>query len=88
MTYEEFQRHIGKAGLKLVEFASLMDLSPVTISNYRKGGSVPRHLSTIAVLLGEMAERGIDFRAIFAANDIAPKKARRLGSRKFGGYKQ
>lgn len=88
MTYDEFQRHIGKAGLRLHEFASLMDMSPVSISNYRKRGDVPRHLSMIAVLLGEMAERGIDFRSILEQFDRAPKKPRGSGGGKFGGDKQ
>ncbi|WP_229262389.1 XRE family transcriptional regulator [Duganella guangzhouensis] len=70
MTYEEFQRHIGKAGLKLYEFAHLMGMNPTSISNKRRQG-VPTHLAVIAVLLGEMAERGIDFHELLARNGIA-----------------
>ncbi|WP_313631844.1 XRE family transcriptional regulator [Massilia timonae] len=75
MTYEEFQRHIGKAGLKLYEFAHLMGMNPISISNKRRQG-VPTHLAVIAVLLGEMAERGIDFRELLARNDICHPEQR------------
>lgn len=88
MTYDEFQRHIGKAGLKLHEFASMMDMSRVSLSNYRKKGDVPRHLSMIAVLIGEMAERGIDFQAILTQFDNSPKKPRGSGTGRFCGDKQ
>jgi hypothetical protein len=87
MNYDEFQRHIGKAGLKLHEFATLMDMSHVSVSNYRKKGEVPRHLAMIAALVGEMAERGIDYREILSKIDISPKKPREPGSGKFGGGK-
>jgi hypothetical protein len=69
MNYEEFQRHIGKAGLKLYEFAHLMGMNPTSVTNKRARG-VPRHLAVIAVHLGEMADRGIDFHALLARNDI------------------
>lgn len=76
MDYDEFQRHIGKAGLKLQEFASLMQMTPTALSNYRKKGQVPMHLAVIAVLLGELADNGIDFRTALAKIAITPKKAR------------
>ena len=88
MTYDEFQRHIGKAGLKLHEFASLMNMSHVSISNYRKKGDVPRHLSIIAVLIAEMVEQGIDYRTILSRVDMTPKKPRTLVAGRFGGNKQ
>lgn len=76
MNYDEFQRHIGKAGLKLQEFASLMQMTPTALSNYRKKGEVPMHLAVIAVLLGEMADNGIDYRIALSKIVIAPKKPR------------
>lgn len=69
MNYVEFQRHIGKAGLRLNEFARLMKMNPVSISNKRTRG-VPWHLAVIAMLLGEMADRGIDFRAMLSKIDL------------------
>ena len=76
MEYDEFQRHIGKAGLKLQEFASLMQMTPTSLSNYRKKGGVPMHLAVIAVLLGEMADHGIDFHSALSVIKIASKKSR------------
>ena len=76
MDYNEFQRHIGKAGLRLNEFATLMQMTPTSLSNYRKKGEVPMHLAVIAVLLGEMVDNGLDFRKALAAIKIEPKKPR------------
>lgn len=71
MTYDELQRHIGKAGLRSNEFARLLGMNPISISNMRKRGEVSKHLAVVAVLLGDMAERGIDFRELLARNGIA-----------------
>jgi hypothetical protein len=88
MTYDEFQRHLGKAGLKINQFADLVKMNRISISNYGKKGAVPSHLAVIAALLGEMAERNIDFREILLSIDIAPKKPRGTGIGKFGGNPQ
>jgi hypothetical protein len=89
MTYDEFQRQIGKAGLTIREFAELVKMNRVSLSNNRKKGDVPSHLAVIAVLLGEMAERKIDCREALSKIDIIPKKPRGAGvSGKFGGDKQ
>lgn len=88
MKYEEFQRHIGKAGLSLREFAALVKMNRVSLSNYGKKGEVPTHLGVIAALLGEMAESRIDYRGVLARIDISPKKPRGAGIGRFGGDKQ
>jgi len=88
MTYEEFQRHIGKAGLTIRQFAELIKMNSISLSNYGKKGEVPSHLAVIAVLLGEMAERKIDYRQILLQIDITPKKPRGAGIGKFGGDRQ
>jgi hypothetical protein len=89
MTYEEFQRHLGKAGLTIREFAELVKMNRVSLSNYAKKGEVPSHLAVIATLLGEMAERKIDYREVLSRIDIASKKPRGAGKGgKFGGDKQ
>lgn len=88
MTYDEFQRHLGKAGLKIHQFANLVKMNRISISNYGKKGEVPSHLAVIAALLGEMAERNIDYRAVLSRIDIAPKKPRGAGIGKFGGDPQ
>lgn len=85
MNYDEFQRQIGKAGLKLNEFAALMAMSHISISNYRKKGEVPRHLAVIAILLAEMVENGIDYRKAMSKIDATPKKPRGASIGKFGG---
>ena len=74
MTYEELQRHIGKAGLRSNEFARLLGMNPISISNMRKRGEVSQHLAVVAVLLRDMAERGIDFRELLARNGVAPSE--------------
>ncbi len=61
MTYSEFRRQLGKAGLTIREFADLVGMSRVTISNYSAKGYVPRHLAIIASLMAEMAEYQIQF---------------------------
>lgn len=89
MTYEEFYRHIGKAGLTLKEFAELIRMNRISISNLSKKGEVPSHLAVIACLMGELAERKGDFRTALAQIDIEPKKARGAAAKgKFGGSKQ
>lgn len=88
MTYEEFQRQIGKAGLTLREFADLVKMNRISISNYGHKGEVPSHMAVIAALLGEMAERKIDYREVLTRIDILPKKPRGAGIGKFGGSKQ
>jgi hypothetical protein len=89
MTYAEFQRQIHKAGLSLLQFAELTKMNRISLSNQKKKGDVPSHWAVIAVLLGEMAERQIDFREILSRIEIAPKKPRGGGiNGKFGGDKQ
>jgi len=39
------------------------------VTNYAKSGEVPSHLAVIAALLGEMAERKIDFRGAVENRD-------------------
>jgi hypothetical protein len=87
MTYEEFQRHIGKAGLKMNEFALLLGMHPKSISNLRQRPEVPQYLAALAVLMGEVAERGIDVRELLAQHEIGPKKSRGTGLGRFGGDK-
>ncbi len=89
MNYDEFQRHVGKAGLTLKAFAELVHMNRVSLSNLSKKSEVPTHLAIIAALLGEMADRGVDYRGVLSRIDIAPKKPRGAGKRgKFGGDKQ
>jgi len=89
MNYDEFQRQLGKAGLTIREFAALIKMNRNSVTNYAKSGEVPSHLAVIAALLGEMAERKIDFRAALSKIEIEPKKPRGGGNTgRFGGIKQ
>ena len=75
MIHVKFQWHACKADLKLYEFARYKDLNPTTISNKRSRG-VPRHLAMLAVLLSELADRGLDYRELLARNGIEPTRPR------------
>lgn len=89
MTYEEFRRQLGKAGLTLKQFAGLVRLNGNSVANYAAHGEVPSHWAIVAVLMGEMAERKIDFKSILEAIDISPNKARGSAAKgRFGGTRQ
>jgi hypothetical protein len=89
MTYDEFLRQLGKAGLTVKEFAQLVRMNRVSISNNAKKGQVPSHLAVIAALMGEMAERGIDYRAALSRIEIAPRKPKGAAAQgRFGGDRQ
>ena len=88
MSYEEFLKQIARAGLTIREFAQLIRMNRISLSNYAKRGEVPSHLAVIAVLVGEMGERKIDFKTVLQSIAIEPKKPRGAGIGKFGGDKQ
>lgn len=87
MTYDEFRRQLGKAGLTAKEFAELLKLNRNSITNYAKSDSIPSHLAVIAVLLGELAEHKIDFHGPLSRIEITPNKPRGVGVGRFGGDK-
>lgn len=62
MTYTEFKRQLGKAGLTVRAFAALLGQTPNSITNYAAKGQVPTHLAIIATLMATMADAGMDFR--------------------------
>lgn len=66
MDYKEFRRHLGKASLTINEFSALINVRPNSISNYAKKSNVPEEYAVIAILVGEAADRGIDFRNLLA----------------------
>ncbi len=76
MIYDQFTRYVGKAGLKLKEFAELVGMTPQSLSNYASKGNVPSHLVIIAVLMGEMADKRLEFRKLIQTLDIPKKKPR------------
>ena len=88
MTYAEFQRQLGKAGLTIRDFADLIKMHRTSVTNYKRDGEVPAHLAIIATLMGEMAEHKIDFREALSRIDVLSKKPRGAGQGKFGGNKR
>jgi hypothetical protein len=64
--YTEFKRHLGKSGLSLTQFAALIEVCPTAVTNYAAKRAVPRHYAVLAVLIGDAADRGSDFRTALA----------------------
>jgi hypothetical protein len=89
MTYDEFRRQLGKAGLTVKGFAELIKQTPNSITNHATQGEVPPHLAIIASLMGDMAESGLDFRATLARIQFDACKPRGKAVKgKFGGSRQ
>lgn len=89
MSYEEFRRQLGKAGLTVKGFAELIKQTPNSITNYAAQGEVPPHLAIIAALMGDMAESGQDFRATLARIEFEASKPRGGAMKgRFGGNRQ
>lgn len=89
MTYDEFRRQVGKAGLTIKSFAELIKQTPNSITNYAAQGEVPPHLAIIVTLMADMADHSLDFRA--SLSRVHFEAARPRGSAvkgKFGGTKQ
>jgi len=61
MKYKEFIRNGGKAGLSLKEFAELIKINRISLSNYSQKGKVPDHLAVIATLMGILPGGDIPF---------------------------
>ena len=89
MTYEEFRRQLGKAGLTNKAFAELVKINPNSITNYKKDGEVPAHWAIVVLLMGVMAEHKLDFKDALIGIEIEAKKARgRAAKGRFGGSRQ
>jgi len=82
MNYDEFKRHVGKSGLTLTDLAALLNMNKGSITNYGNAGEVPDSLAVIVVLMGEMAEAGLDFRAAVAKVNMKRKRERGAGFEK------
>ncbi len=76
MDYEELVRNIGKAGLKINSFAELIQTNKNSITNLSSKDYVPKHLAIIASLLGEMKDKGVEYKYLFEKMDLEPQKAR------------
>lgn len=80
MNYREFKRNIGKSGLTLNEFAQLLKMSTNSVTNLSKKEKVPKNLAIIATLLGEMADKGVEYKHLFENMDIEQQKSRVQGA--------
>lgn len=87
MEYDEFRRHLGKAGLTTRSFAELVKLNRNSITNCAQKGVVPSHLAVISALLGEMAEYKVDFYDVLSRIEITPNKPRGSGFAERGSLK-
>lgn len=85
MPYALFLAELDRAGLSVRKFAELVGMNPNSITNYAGRGELPQHIALVAVLIGEMAVKGLDYRAAIAK--VAPTKKPRGASRRghFGG---
>jgi hypothetical protein len=89
MTYDEFRRQLGKAGLTVKSFAELIKQHPNSITNYASRGSVPAHMAVIVVLLADMADHQLDFRSALSRIEFEGAKPRgSVVKGKFGGKKK
>ena len=76
MNYSELVRNIGKTGLSIKEFADLIKSNPNSITNLSKKEQIPKQLAIIAVLLGELVDKKIDYKPLFEHMDLEPHKPR------------
>lgn len=69
-------------------FAELIGMNPNSVTNYARRGELPQHIALVAVLVAEMAVRGVDYRIAIAK--VAPTKKPRGATRSghFGGDRQ
>lgn len=89
MTYDEFVRQLGKAGLTIREFAEVVKMNRNSVTNLAKRGEVPSHLAVIATLMGVLAENNVGFLDELGRIEIRPKKPRGGAAKgRFGGTKQ
>lgn len=84
MDYEELTRNVGKAGLTLKQFAHLLKMTPNSITNLKGKAVIPKHIAIIAVLLGEMVDKKVDYKGVLERVDIGSYKAR---TTRFNGTK-
>jgi ribulose-5-phosphate 4-epimerase/fuculose-1-phosphate aldolase len=70
MNYTDFRRHIGKAGLTVNAYAALLGIRPNSLSYYAKKGAIPHPHAIIAVLAGDAADRGVDFRELLRRHGV------------------
>jgi hypothetical protein len=89
MNYDIFRSHLGRARLTNKDFAELVGLNSKSITNYAKNDDVPIHWAIVALLMGELAGNGIEFKHLVQKLNIKPNKVRGAASKgRWGGSKQ
>lgn len=89
MDYKTFRSHLGRAGLTNKDFAELVKLNSKSITNYAKDDHVPVPWAVVAMLMGELAGNGLEFRHLLHKMDIEPNKVRGAAAKgRWGGSKQ
>lgn len=58
MDYKTFKRHLGKAGLRIGDFARIAGVKANAVSNYSTKGEVPPAYALLAVCFGEIVDSG------------------------------
>lgn len=82
VNYEEFRRHLGKAGLTNKAFAELVAINEKSVTNMAQKPEVPNHYAVIALLMGELADNGIEFKAKLLRLELKDAKPRGKGFEK------
>lgn len=89
MNYKAFRSHLGRAGLTNKDFAELVKLNSKSITNYKKADKVPVHWAIVAMLMGELAGNGLEFRHLIRRMEIEPNKVRGNAAKgRWGGSPQ
>lgn len=88
MNYEEFRRHLGKAGLTNKAFAELVVINEKSVTNMAQKPAVPNNYAVIALLMGELADNGIEFKSKLLKLDLKEAKPRGLGFKSTGGLQE
>ncbi|WP_229008088.1 hypothetical protein [Methylophilus sp. Leaf408] len=73
MDYIEFRRHLGKAGMTIERFSSLVGVRANSVSNYSKKKHVPTQYAIIAILMGDSVDRGVDVNTLLSRFGIKPQ---------------
>lgn len=78
ITYENLYNNITSTGMKLGDFANLLKMTRVSISNLnQKQLSVPKMLFIVSVLIREMHKAGLDFSSIIDNIELDYKTRKR-----------
>lgn len=82
VTYENLYNNITSTGLRLGDFANLLKMTRVSISNLnQKKNSVPKMLFVVSVLIREMHKAGLDFSSIIDNIELDYKTRKRTSSK-------